>query len=121
MILQTCRCCIPCLSFACARQTEPSLLQVELGAYMGADVIKATLCDKMPDAMRKDVEKLLEAQTGQPLKKPERFTRTEQAARAARAESATGAAEGAGGAGPSGGPAAAAQAEAEPEVSPCGS
>ncbi|KAK9795603.1 hypothetical protein WJX73_007429 [Symbiochloris irregularis] len=90
-------------------------LSAELSAYIGPEVVKATLCDKMPDVMRKDVEKLLEAQAGTPRKLPERFTRTEQAARAARVASGAGGAEPSGPAGPSGGVAAAAEAEADTE------
>ncbi len=49
---------------------------------MGAATVQATLVDKMPDAMRKDVEKSIqEAPAGR--RQPERFTRKEQARRAA--------------------------------------
>ena len=48
--------------------------------------MQGSLCSKMPDAMRKDVEKLME--TVSQRKQPERFTRKEQTARAAAAEAA---------------------------------
>ena len=34
-------------------------LQVELRAWLGADYVQGSLCGKMPDLMRKDVEKLI--------------------------------------------------------------
>ena len=61
-------------------------LQVELCAWLGADYVQGSLCSKMPDAMRKDVEKLIESVSQR--KQPERFTRKEQTVRAAAAEAA---------------------------------
>ena len=57
-------------------------LQMELCSWMGAAPVQATLVEKMPDTMRKDVERSIqEAPAGR--KQPERFTRKEQARRAA--------------------------------------
>ena len=57
-------------------------LQMELCSWMGAAIVQATLVERMPDAMRKDMEKSIqEAPAGR--KQPERFTRKEQARRAA--------------------------------------
>ncbi|KAL3133794.1 hypothetical protein ABBQ32_008271 [Trebouxia sp. C0010 RCD-2024] len=56
-------------------------LTAELCCWTGPKLVQDTLLDKMPDSMRKDVEKLLE---GIPAmrKTPERFTRKEQAKQA---------------------------------------
>ena len=61
------------------------ILQVELRAWLGADYVQGSLCGKMPDLMRKDVEKLIAEYSGSKTL-PERFTRREQAAREAAAE-----------------------------------
>lgn len=61
--------------------------QVEMRAWLGADYVHGSLCGKMPDQMRKDVEKLMEDYPGSKTQ-PERFTRKEQAAREAAAEAA---------------------------------
>lgn len=63
------------------------------------DYVNGSLCGKMPEQMRKDVEKLME-ENPPSKKQPERFTRKEQAARAETAGAAaapgdTDAAEGA--------------------------
>ena len=52
-------------------------LQVELAGWLGTDYVQSALCSKMPDAMRKDVEKSVEA-AGSVRKQPERFTRKDQ-------------------------------------------
>lgn len=93
---------------------SPSLLlQVELGRWMGPELIRANLYDKLRDAQKDDVEKLLqEAPAGRP--KPERLTRKEAEKAAAAAVVATGpAAEG--GAVAVEGAAVAAAADEEPE------
>lgn len=46
--------------------------------WTGPKLVQDTLLDKMPDSMRKDVEKLLE-DIPTTRKRPERFTRKEQA------------------------------------------
>lgn len=53
---------------------------MQFGAWLGTDYVQGTLCGKMPDLMRKDVDKLLEDLPAA-RKLPERFTRKEQAAR----------------------------------------
>ena len=45
--------------------------------------MKSILLDKMPDMMRKDIEKLVEEAGAGDRKQPERFTRKEMARRAA--------------------------------------
>lgn len=63
-------------------------LVVELARWVGPEVVKASLFEKMRDAMREDIEKLLqEAPAGRP--KPERLTRSEQAKAAASRPEAT--------------------------------
>lgn len=72
-----------CLTFLLC--VAKNALQAELARWIGPELVKAALFEKMPDAFRKDVEKLLEeAPTGRP--KPERFTRKEQAKQAAAVE-----------------------------------
>lgn len=67
--------------------------QVELASWLGADVVRSMLLAKMPDAMRKDTEKLVEEA---PRKQhPARLTRKEAAARA-RTAAVDGSAGGAG-------------------------
>lgn len=56
---------------------------VELAAYLGAGVVAGVLLDKMPAAMRKDVDAAIE-QLPPGRKQPGRFTRKEAAERAAR-------------------------------------
>ena len=92
-------------------------VQVELRAWLGTDYVQGSLCGKMPDLMRKDVEKLIAEYTGSRTQ-PERFTRKEQAAREAAMEAATGSAESAGDAS---GPMSSPSAAAEPlnQVRPC--
>lgn len=63
---------------------------VELAAYLGAGVVGGVLLDKMPAAMRKDVDAAIE-QLPPGRKQPSRFTRREAAERAAREEEAGGA------------------------------
>lgn len=53
---------------------------MELAGWLGAETIQSTLLDKMPELMRKDLDKLL-AQAGGAHKRPERFTRSEVAKR----------------------------------------
>ena len=55
-------------------------MQVELAGWLGAETIQSTLLDKMPELMRKDLDKLL-AEAGGAYKRPERFTRSEAAKR----------------------------------------
>lgn len=55
--------------------------QAELCCWTGPKLVQDTLLDKMPDSMRKDVEKLLE-DIPPTRKRPERFTRKEQAKQA---------------------------------------
>lgn len=52
--------------------------QAELCCWTGPKLVQDTLLDKMPDSMRKDVEKLL-GDIPVTRKRPERFTRKEQA------------------------------------------
>jgi hypothetical protein len=58
------------------------MLQLELAGYLGPQTVQATLLEKMPETMRKDVEKLL-GEAGGTRTQPSRFTRREQARRAA--------------------------------------
>ena len=55
--------------------------QAELCCWTGPKLVQDTLLDKMPDSMRKDVEKLL-GDIPTTRKRPERFTRKEQAKQA---------------------------------------
>ncbi|KAL4424717.1 hypothetical protein ABPG77_000060 [Micractinium sp. CCAP 211/92] len=84
---------------------------VELAAYLGQGVVAGVLLDKMPAAMRKDVDAAItELPAGK--KQPSRWTRREAAERAARdAEAQPMDVDGAG----EGGAAAAAEAPAEEE------
>ena len=50
--------------------------------WLGSEAVQGTLLDKMPDAMRKDVEKAVAAAPDRP--KPPRCTRKEAAKRAAQ-------------------------------------
>lgn len=54
-------------------------------AWLGADYVQGSLCAKMPDLMRKDVDKLIADYQGAKTQ-PDRFTRKEQAVRAAAAK-----------------------------------
>jgi cytoskeleton-associated protein 5 len=55
-------------------------LQAELARWVGPELVKAALFEKMREASRKDVEKLLEdAPTGKPT--AQLYTRKEQAKR----------------------------------------
>ncbi|KAL0039701.1 hypothetical protein WJX77_005628 [Trebouxia sp. C0004] len=56
-------------------------LVAELCCWTGPKLVQDTLLDKMPDSMRKDVEKLLE-DIPTVRKRPERFTRKEEAQQA---------------------------------------
>lgn len=92
-------------------------VQAELARWMGPELIRAALYDKLRDAQKEDVEKLLqEAPAGRP--KPERLTRKE-AAKAATATASHASAEGevAAAAAAVGGAAAAADEEPEQVVS----
>ncbi|KAK9818850.1 hypothetical protein WJX81_005118, partial [Elliptochloris bilobata] len=62
-------------------------LTVELAGWLGAEAVQGTLLDKMPELMRKDLEKLL-AEAGNARKRPQRFTRHEAARRPAEAPAA---------------------------------
>ena len=64
------------------RGADASLLQVEMRAWLGVDYVQGSICNKMPEQMRKDVEKLIAESQGSKTQ-PERFTRKEQAARGA--------------------------------------
>ncbi|KAF6262791.1 armadillo-type protein [Scenedesmus sp. NREL 46B-D3] len=87
----------------------------ELARWMGPELIRAALFEKMRDAQKADVESLLaEAPTGRP--KPERLTRKEAAKAAATAAAGTpGSAAEEGGEAAAAGGAAAAAVEEEPE------
>lgn len=91
------------------------LHQAELARWMGPELIRAALFEKMRDAQKADVESLLaEAPTGRP--KPERLTRKEAAKAAATAAAGTpGSAAEEGGEAAAAGGAAAAAVEEEPE------
>ncbi len=56
--------------------------QVAACQWLGSEAVQGTLLDKMPDAMRKDVEKAVAAAPDRP--KPPRCTRKEAAKRAAK-------------------------------------
>lgn len=73
-----------CHSAFCSQGSPGNDLQVELRAWLGVDYVQGSLCSKMPDLMRKDVEKLISEYSGSKTQ-PERFTRREQAARDAAA------------------------------------
>jgi hypothetical protein len=64
--------------------------QVAACQWLGAEAVQGSLLDKMPDAMRKDVEKAVAATPDRP--KPPRCTRKEAAKRAAKAAAAPAAA-----------------------------
>ena len=55
-----------------------SPVQVELSSWVGVDTVRAILGDKMPEAMRKDFERILD-DAGAARKAPTRFTRAVQA------------------------------------------
>lgn len=59
------------------------LLQVSLAGYLGPKTVQATLLDKMPESMRKEIEKIISDAGGERLQ-PTRFTRKEQALRASQ-------------------------------------
>lgn len=114
--------CIRILLCPCLRTliSLPSCMQLELSSWIGVDTVKALLCEKMPEAMRKDMVKLLEEQA--PMRKaPQRFTRREQAARAAQQGAAADSSAGAGSSAPGGPVPNGGAVEAEDEVSrlPC--
>lgn len=48
---------------ACTKHDLPGPLQAELARWMGPDLIRATLFEKMRDAMKGDVEKLLQVRS----------------------------------------------------------
>ncbi|KAK9814323.1 hypothetical protein WJX72_004049 [[Myrmecia] bisecta] len=79
-------------------------LTAEMCCWVGVEVVQNALLDKMNDAMRKDVEKLM-GDAGK--KRPERFTRKEQAKRAAAGASVGGSAGADAAAGPAASKAAA--------------
>lgn len=56
--------------------------QVEVAGWLGADFVKSMVLDKMPDAMRKDTEELVDVAASGPRKQPQRYTRKEAARRA---------------------------------------
>lgn len=56
-------------------------VQVELASWSGPDFVRSMLLDKMPEMMRKDTEKLVEASTSE-KRAPQRLTRKEAARRA---------------------------------------
>ena len=57
--------------------------QVELARWVGASTVHAVVCEKLPEAMGREVMKLLEeAAPGASKPQPQRFTRAEQARRA---------------------------------------
>jgi hypothetical protein len=60
-------------------------LSVELAAYLGQAVVAGVLLDKMPAAMRKDVDAAI-AELPAARKRPSRFTRREAAARVGQPE-----------------------------------
>ena len=60
--------------------------QVAACQWLGSEAVQGTLLDKMPDAMRKDVEKAVAAAPDRP--KPPRCTRKEAVKRAAKAAAA---------------------------------
>ncbi len=59
-----------------------------MAGWLGPDVVKSLLLDKMPDMMRKDTEKLVEEAGTGARKQPQRFTRKEAVKRANAAPSA---------------------------------
>ena len=61
-------------------------MQVAACQWLGSEAVQGSLLDKMPDAMRKDVEKAVAAAPDRP--KPPRCTRKEAAKRTARAAAA---------------------------------
>ncbi|KAL4854812.1 hypothetical protein ACK3TF_004509 [Chlorella vulgaris] len=61
-------------------------VSVELAAYLGQSVVAGVLLDKMPAAMRKDVDAAV-AELPPSKKQPSRFTRREAAERAAQGDS----------------------------------
>ena len=63
-------------------------VSVELCAYLGQGVVAGTLLDKMPAAMRKDVDAAIAELPAGGKKQPSRWTRSEAAARAAAAAEA---------------------------------
>lgn len=56
---------------------------MEAASWLGPDIVRSLLLDKMPDMMRKDIEKLVEEAGAGIRKQPERFTRKEMSRRAA--------------------------------------
>ena len=71
----------------CASVPSQRTLQVELSSWVGVDTVRAVLGEKMPDAMRKDFERILD-EAGATRKAPSRFTRAVQAQRAQQAAAA---------------------------------
>ena len=66
---------------------ERRAMQAELAGWLGAEAVQGTLLDKMPELMRKDLEKLLaEAPGGR--RRAQRFTRREAARRPCEAPAA---------------------------------
>ncbi len=56
---------------------------MELARWVGASTVHAVVCEKLPEAMGREVVKLLEeAAPGTSKPHPQRFTRAEQAKRA---------------------------------------
>eukprot|EP00232_Nephroselmis_pyriformis_P008410 CAMPEP_0182876752 /NCGR_PEP_ID=MMETSP0034_2-20130328/14326_1 /TAXON_ID=156128 /ORGANISM="Nephroselmis pyriformis, Strain CCMP717" /LENGTH=510 /DNA_ID=CAMNT_0025009557 /DNA_START=53 /DNA_END=1581 /DNA_ORIENTATION=- len=80
-------------------------LTVEMTRWVGADLVRNVLMEKMREAMKKDVEDMLSSvEPGKP--KPERYTRKDQKAMAAKAAAAAAAAAAAPEGGDEAGPAA---------------
>lgn len=48
----------------CSVRARVCCLQVEMGRWMGADAVRATMMGRMRDAMKEDVEKLLQVGCG---------------------------------------------------------
>lgn len=59
-------------------------MQVALAGYVGTKTVQAVLLDKMPESMRKEMEKVLSDAGGERLQ-PTKLTRKEQALQAAKA------------------------------------
>ena len=60
-------------------------MQVELARWVGASTVHALVCEKLPEAMGREVNKLLEeSAAGVGGAQPQRFTRAEQAKRASQ-------------------------------------
>lgn len=72
-------------SAMCRRRSETFLsVQVTLAGYVGTKTVQAVLLDKMPESMRKEMEKVLSDAGGERLQ-PTRLTRKEQALQATKA------------------------------------